>query len=120
MSSAVLLSQALYQGCSVRSSLSPLLLLLLLLLLGTRDTAAVAWFQMELGVGGRHRLLYLPKYYIKHGGGRRETETGLKLKTHLSLFIGGFTCRCWAGVVTGAATAGLISLVRTQGLEYGS
>ena len=85
MSSAVLLSQALYQGCSVRSSLSPLLLLLLmlLLLLGTRDTAAVAWFQMELGVGGRHRLLYLPKYYIKHGGGK--TETGLKLKTHLSL-----------------------------------
>ena len=88
MSSAVLLSQALYQGCSVRSSLSSLLLLLLLLLLlGTRDTAAVVWFQMELGagVGGRHRLLYLPKYYIKHGGGK--TESGLKLLKHTYHFL---------------------------------
>ena len=118
MSSAVLLSQALYQGCSVSSSLSSLLLLLLLLLLGTRDTAAVVWFQMELGVGGRHRLLYLPKYYIKHGGGK--TESGLKLLKHTyHLFIGGFTCGGWAGVVTGAVTAGLLSLVRTQDLEFG-
>ena len=84
MSSAVLLSQALYQGCSVSSSLSSLLLLLLLLL-GTRDTAAVVWFQMELGVGGRHRLLYLPKYYIKHGGGK--TESGLKLLKHTYHFL---------------------------------
>ena len=38
-----------------------------------------------MGVGGRHRLLYLPKYYIKHGGGK--TESGLKLLKHTYHFL---------------------------------